>query len=91
MTFRIEFKSLIVGLVVGFAAIFILGATASRNEGVYQLSMAANENYVFYGRVHTSTGRIETRKIRVLNRNVPLLGENGKFLLGPEILPNVVY
>ena len=91
MTFRIDIKSLIVGLLVGFVAVFVLGATTSRNEGVYKLSMAANEDFVFYGRVHTGTGRIETQRILVNSTSFPLLDDDREFLLGPEISSNVAY
>ena len=83
MTFRIEIKSLIVGLVVGFVAVFVLGAASSRNEGVYQLSMTSVNDAVIYGRMHTGTGRIETQRILVNSTNFPLLEYNREFLLGP--------
>jgi len=77
MTFRIEIKSLIVGLLVGFVAIFVLGATSSRNEGVYQLSMTSFGETVIYGRVNTRMGRIETWSHSLHNtKAIPHLGDN---------------
>jgi len=61
MVLKIDTKSLLLGLAIGAVAALCLGAV-SRPSKVepYQLCMAANEKYVFYGRIHTSTGRIET-------------------------------
>jgi hypothetical protein len=61
MVLRINTKSLLLGLVVGVIAALGLGAVSKPTDGgPYQLCMAANEKYVFYGRMHTATGRIET-------------------------------
>ena len=82
MTFRIDIKSFIVGLLVGLVAILVLGATSSRatssrNEGVYQLSMTSDKGTIIYGRVHTGTGRIETWSHSLNNRKaIPYLGDN---------------
>ena len=90
MTFRIDIKSLIVGLIIGLVAIFVLGATSSkatssRNEGVYQLSMTAVNDTVIYGRMHTGTGRIETWRHLLLNKKaIPYSADNMRFLLGPD-------
>ena len=91
MTFRIDIKSLIVGLLVGLTAIFVLGATSGSNEGVYQLSMAAvsgtdvSEAYIVYGRMHTRTGKIETWKYLLhTDKVIPHLGDNKRILLGPD-------
>ena len=81
---RCSIKSFIVGLLVGLVAIFILGATSSGNEGVYQLSMTAQRGVVIYGRVHTGTGKIETWKFRVESKAIPLLGDNPRMLHGPD-------
>ena len=84
MTFKIDIKSLIIGLLAGLVVFSIMGAASSRNPGVYQLSMAANEYYVIYGRIHTVTGKIETWKYMInTNDAVPHLGDNTKILLGP--------
>ena len=77
MTFRIDIKSFIVGLLVGLVAIFALGSTSSRNEGVYQLSMTSFNDTVIYGRVNTGTGRIETWSHSLHNtKAIPHLGDN---------------
>ncbi|MCH7921098.1 MAG: hypothetical protein IIC50_24405 [Planctomycetes bacterium] len=84
MTFRMDIKSFIVGLLVGLVAIFVLGATSSKNEEVYQLSMTALGDYVIYGRMHTSTGKIETWSQSLLNREaIPNHGNHSRMLLGP--------
>lgn len=83
MTFRIDIKSLIVGLLVGLVAVLVLGATSSRSEGVYQLSMTAHKGVVIYGRMHTGTGRIETWKHLVESKAIRHIGDNDRFLLGP--------
>jgi len=83
MTIRLNTKSLIVGLLVGLVAACLFGAASSRNEGVYQLSVAANSNYVIYGRVHTGTGKVETWKYSTGNHtSVPNLRDNVDILLG---------
>ena len=91
MVFRIDIKSLIVGLLVGLAAIFVLGAASGGNEGVYQFSMAAvggtdtSQAYVVYGRMHTGTGKIETWKYLLhTNKVIPHLRDNTAILLGPD-------
>ena len=84
MTFRIDVKSLIVGLIVGLVAVFVLGAASSRNEGVYQLNMTSVNDAVIYGRMHTGTGKIETQRIQVNSTNFPLLEYNREFLRGPN-------
>ena len=84
MTFRIDIKSFIVGLLVGLVAIFVLGATYSKNEEVYQLSMTSVNDAVIYGRMHTGTGKIETQRIQVNSTNFPLLEYNREFLRGPN-------
>lgn len=91
MAFRIDIKSLIVGLLIGLAAIFVLGAASGGNEGVYQFSMAAvsgtdvSQDYVVYGRMHTGTGKIETWKYLLLtNKAIPHRGDNTSILLGPD-------
>ena len=91
MTFKVDIKSLVVGLLVGLVALSVLGAASGRNEGSYQLSMAASNApgsssaYVIYGRIHTGTGKIETWKY-MLNTNdaVPHLGNDTRILHGPE-------
>ncbi len=61
MALKIEAKSLLVGVVIGLVVILAAGAVHNPgNAGQYQLTMAANETYVFYGRMHTGTGQIET-------------------------------
>ena len=85
MILNLNGKSLIVGLVVGLATVFMLGAVSSRNEGVYQLSMTANASYVVYGRIHTGTGRVETWKYLIgTHKAVPHLGDDTTILLGPD-------
>lgn len=91
MVFRIDTKSLIVGLLVGFAAILVLGAASGSKEGVYQFSMAAvsgtdaSQAYVVYGRMHTGTGKIETWKYLLhANKAIPHRGDNTNILLWPD-------
>jgi len=84
MTYKIDIKSLIIGLLVGLVALFVLGATSGRNEGAYRLSMASSGEYVIYGRIHTGTGEVETWKYMILSKAVPHLGDNKKILLGPN-------
>jgi hypothetical protein len=85
MTFKVDTKSLIVGLLVGLVALSVLGAASARNEGVYQLSMAANSIYVIYGRIHTGTGKIETWKYQMgATRAVPHMRDDARILLGPD-------
>ena len=87
MAIKIDIKSLVIGLLVGFVVLVVLGATSRENKGIYQLSMAVDSGsgYVLYGRIHTGTGRIETWKyLSVTNNVVPHLGDNKKILIGPD-------
>ena len=92
MAYKIDIKSLIIGLLAGVIVLLVLGAASGRNEGTYQLSMAAvrseaagGSEYVIYGRIHTGTGKIETWKYMLHTNNaVPHLGNNTRILLGPE-------
>ncbi len=46
MAYKINIKSLIIGLLIGLVALSVLGATSGENKGVYQLSMAAGSSSV---------------------------------------------
>jgi len=89
MALKIDAKSLLVGVVIGLALILAVGAVhnpgnlvPSNVEGTrqYQLTMAANEMYVFYGRMHIGTGQIETW--RHVTSAVPSIRDE-KILLKP--------
>lgn len=91
MVFRIDIKSLIVGLLVGLAAMFVMGAASGSNKAVYQFRMAAvsrtdgTDSYVVYGRMHTGTGKIDTwRYVLRTNKVIPHRGDNPGILLGPD-------
>jgi len=77
MALKIDAKSLLLGVFIGFALILAVGAVHNpdnlvpsaacpeqgrrvEGNGQYQLTMAANETHVFYGRMHTGNGQIET-------------------------------
>jgi len=61
MSLKIDAKSLFLGVVIGLAVILAVGAVHNPgNSEQYQLTMAANETHVFYGRINTRTGQIET-------------------------------
>ena len=58
---KVDIKSLVIGLVFGIIAILALGAASSKNNpGQYQVSISANVRNVFYAKIHTGTGKIET-------------------------------
>jgi hypothetical protein len=77
MTFKIDIKSSIIGLLVGIVAFLALGATSGKNiEGKYRLSMAANDTQVFYGRIHIGTGKFETWKCGRKSNTVPNHGDD---------------
>jgi len=91
MALKIDAKSLLVGVVIGLAVILAVGAVRnpgnlvpSNVEGTeqYQLTMAANETHVFYGRMHTGTGQIETW--RYVASLVPSIRDE-KILLQPGV------
>jgi len=85
MTSKVNKKGLIVGLLIGLVTAFVFGAVSTRKAGVYQLSMAANDGYVVYGRIHTGTGKVETWKYMIGNHGtVPHRGDNTEILLGPD-------
>ena len=74
MAFKIDIKSLIIGLLIGLVVLLALGATSGRNEGYYRLSMASDDKfYAIYGRIHTGTGKVETWKYPIHS-----LGPEGK-------------
>jgi hypothetical protein len=91
MALKIDIKSFVIGLLIGSSALLAFGATTIKNEGTYQLSMAAvgdpqagNIKYVIYGRIHTGTGKIETWKYNInSNKTVPYIATNTRILLGP--------
>jgi len=61
MVVRTDAKNLLLGLIIGVSVALGLGAVSKPAEaGPYQLCIAANENYVFYARMHTGTGQVET-------------------------------
>ena len=61
MTLKVDIKSLTLGLVVGIIALLAIGAGSRGNsDGQYQVSIAANVRNVFYAKIHTGTGEIET-------------------------------
>lgn len=61
MVERTDAKNLLLGLIIGVSVALCLGAVFKQAEaGPYQLCIAANENYVFYARMHTGTGQVET-------------------------------
>ena len=95
MVYKIDIKSLIIGLLIGLVALLALGATSGENKGIYQLSMAAGSSsvgstargtgYVIYGRMHTGTGKIETWKYSIgTHQAIPYLRGDTKILLGPD-------
>lgn len=58
---KVDIKSLVIGLVIGIIAILALGAASrGNNPGQYQVSISANVRNVFYAKIHTGTGEIET-------------------------------
>lgn len=61
MVVRTDAKNLLLGLTIGSCVALSLGAVLKPAEiAPYQLCMAANENYVFYARMHSGTGQVET-------------------------------
>ena len=83
MALKIDAKSMLLGVVIGFALILAVGAVSNPGSaGQYQLTMAANETYVFYGRMHTGTGQIETW--RYVTSAVPSVRDE-KILLKPGV------
>ncbi len=58
---KVDIKSLVIGLFIGIVAILALGAASSKNNpGQYQVSISANVRNIFYAKIHTGTGKIET-------------------------------
>ncbi|OHB64504.1 MAG: hypothetical protein A2Y76_01400 [Planctomycetes bacterium RBG_13_60_9] len=81
---RIDVKSFAIGLAFALMVLLAFGAavgTASR--GPYQLSMAVNDMYVFFGRINTQTGRIETWKY-VAHSPVIVRAETANILAEPN-------
>lgn len=85
MAFKIDIKSLIMGLLIGVIVLLVLGATSDRNnEGNYRLSIAASDKHVIYGRIHIGTGKVETWKYLKSSSAVPNLGDDKRILLEPN-------
>lgn len=83
MVVRTGAKNLLLGLIIGVSAALGLGAVfKSAEAGPYQLCMAANDNYVFYARMHTGTGQVETW--RYFTSRVPSQSDEA-ILLKPSI------
>lgn len=61
MTLKVDIKSLVLGLVIGIIALLAIGAGSRGNSaGQYHVSITANVRDVFYAKIHTGTGEIET-------------------------------
>jgi len=61
MTFKVDIKSLVLGLVIGIIALLAIGAASRGNStGQFQVSIATNVRDVIYAKIHTGTGEIET-------------------------------
>ena len=61
MTLKVDIKSLVLGLVIGIIALLAVGAASRGNRsGHYQVSIATTVRDVFYAKIDTITGEIET-------------------------------
>ena len=87
MKMKCDLYSFILGLLIGVTMVCVFGAAAGPNDEVYQLSLAANEDYVFFGRIHSVSGKIETWKYRShANHVVPLHGDKRNGQVTPGII-----
>jgi len=81
---RVDWKSLALGLALALMALLALGAAVGTGtRGPYQLSMAVNDTYVFFGRINTQTGRVETWKY-VTHSPVIVRAETANILAEPD-------
>lgn len=70
MMLKVDIKSMALGLVIGIIALLAIGAASrGNNTGQYQVIIAAGVRDVFYAKIHTGTGEIETW--RTPNNSVP--------------------
>jgi hypothetical protein len=53
-------KSLLLGLFIGIFVMLVLGAAGGNSPGRYQVSISANNRNVFYAKINSVTGEIET-------------------------------
>lgn len=61
MALRIDIRSLVLGLAVGVVVLLALGARGDGGgTGKYQVAIAAGTKGVFYVKVNTETGKMET-------------------------------
>jgi hypothetical protein len=62
MSFKVDIKSLLLGLVIGIIAILAIGAgSRGSNTGKYQVSIATGvRGDVIYAKIDTSTGEVES-------------------------------
>lgn len=82
-----ETRSVVVGLLIGLAFSCVLGAAANSKGETYQLSMAANDHYVYFGRIHTTSGRVEMWKYSVhAGYAIPTQEDNRNRTIRPGIV-----
>jgi len=68
MKVQIDVKSIVIGLLIGVAVLLALGAAGGESRlapgpaGTYQLEVISIENQVYYTRINTATGAVETWK-----------------------------
>lgn len=86
MRIKLDVYSMFLGLLIGVVMLCVLGAAAGPKEG-YQLSIAANGDYVFFARMHAASGKIETWKYRSYgNQAIPLHGDKTDGQLAPRVV-----
>jgi len=67
MKVQIDVKSIVIGLLIGVAVLLTLGAAGESRlpagpAGTYQLEVISLDNQVYYTRINTASGAVETWK-----------------------------
>jgi hypothetical protein len=68
MKLQIDVKSIVIGLFIGVVVLLVLGAAGGESRlpagpaGTYQLEVISLDNQVYYSRINTGTGAVETWK-----------------------------
>ena len=82
-----ETRSIVFGILIGLGISCVFGAAANSGGETYQLSMAANDQYVFFGRIDRTSGRVEMWKYSThAGYAIPTQEDNRNRTIRPNIV-----
>lgn len=86
MRVKLDIYSMFLGLLIGVVMLCVLGAAVGPKEP-YQLRIAANDDYVFFARIHAASGKVETWKYRsYANKAIPVQEDKAHGQIAPRVL-----